>query len=182
MVDHGSSWLNMVDHGQFRLGSVTQMYANFSSEELVGIIHYYLVLQGFHWSDDFLWCLTPTCVCLKTFIQIFKKMMVIWYSAPFCQMHATPEALYISFLGSPVHSWAFSTPWGVFSHQTQNYLQELSTLQLPSLPIAEYTFTPGRSVRSPDSEICILMQSSIECPTLSVQRPPIRVLTVPHMA
>ena len=33
-------------------------------------------------------------------------------------------------------------------------------------------------VRSPDSEIYILVQSSIECPTLSVQMPAMQVLTI----
>ena len=33
----------------------------------------------------------------------------------------------------------------LISHQTQNYLQGLSILQLPSLPIAKYPFTPGWS-------------------------------------
>ena len=33
-----------------------------------------------------------------------NEMVDICYSAPFCRMHATPEALYISFLDRPVHS------------------------------------------------------------------------------
>ena len=83
------------------------------------------------------------CVCVCECVFVRKNEMVdICYSAPFCRMHSTPEALYISLLDRPVHFLAFSTPWGVFSHWTQNYLQGLSTLQLPSLPIAEYPFTP----------------------------------------
>ena len=62
---------------------------------------------------------------------------------PFCYMLATPEVLYISLLGRPVQLLAFSTPWGVFSHQTQHYMQEFSIVQLPPLPIAEYQFTPA---------------------------------------
>ena len=37
-------------------------------------------------------------------------------------------------------------------------------------------------VRIQDSKICILVKSSIECPTLSVQRPPIQVLAIHTMA
>ena len=73
-----------------------------------------------------------------------NEMVYICYSAPFCQMHATLVTIHISF-GNPVQSWDFSTFWGVSNHWTQNYLQGHSILQLPSLPIAEYPFTPGLS-------------------------------------
>ena len=93
-----------------------------------------------------------------------------------------------------------SATWGVFSHQTQNHLQGLSILQIPinaycKRPIHtwgewECRVTPGGlmnvhstpshcpRVRSPNSEICILVPSNIECPTLSIQIPPIQVQTI----
>ena len=72
--------------------------------------------------------------CVGTYITLYimylceskwNEMVVISYSAPFC---CTQPQRHFTF-----HS----------SHWTQSRLQGLSTLQLPSLPIAVCPFTPG---------------------------------------
>ena len=124
-----------------------------------------------------------------------NEMMAIRYSTHFCHMHPTPEALHVSFLGRPAHSWAFSTPWRISSYQTQIYMQGLSTLQLPSLPIVTWVECECRMKEGPLSSLTLLSQcekpdsenlhiGAVQhwMPTLSVQRPPIQVLTTPTVA
>ena len=135
---------------------------------------------------------------LRIVVVKWNEMMAIWYSTSFCCMqpqrcftfHSSAGLFNVdsselrgeySATGHIInckglvlynchHCWLLST----HSHLGRVRVARLSRVH--SIPSHYYP-----SVRSPDSMICILVQASIECPTLD-HRPPIQVPTLPTMA
>ena len=127
-----------------------------------------------------------------------------WWPYDICSplLYAAIEVLYISFPSMPVQSWVFLIPWGYsatgHSINCKGLAQGLPLYNSHHCLLLSTHLHLGRGVgvvglsrvhsvpshycpivKRPDSEICILAWSSIECPTLSVQRLSIQVLTIP---
>ena len=134
--------------------------------------------------------------CWRLFTSKLNEMMAIWYSTPFFRRQPQRHFTYFIFqhaysimsllnsLGSiqppdavNCRGLALSSCHHCLLPSTHSHLGRAGLTRVHSIPSH---YCP--SLRSPDSWICILVQSSIEYPDLLVQRPPIQVLTVSTVA